>query len=297
MKKVLLILCTLSLAGLVTVTAQSTDPITAAVDNYFSDWSAGSRIIPQDQAVGKVAAGEAMTLIDIRQPDAYAAGHLKGAINLPWGTSAMSDNLKYIPQEGQVYVYCYTGQTAGQMTALLNLVGVPARSIKLGWNLGISKVEGVEDVTVTSASAIDKSKTYTLDRTMKRAFDAYFADMAGKAGTDYANNIISEANAKKLIDAKDRNIQVVSIRQADAYAGGHIEGAINIPWGKDMHEMFSMLNARKKILVYCYTGQTAGQTVAALRMLGYDAASIRGGMGTSANVPQGWSNQGYPVVK
>ena len=48
-----------------------------------------------------------------------------------------------------------------------------------------------------------------------------------------------------------------------------------------MHEMFSLLNARKKLIVYCYTGQTAGQTVAALRMLGYDAVSLRGGMGKS----------------
>ena len=61
--------------------------------------------------------------------------------------------------------------------------------------------------------------------------------------------------------------------------------------------MFSLLDARKTLIVYCYTGQTAGQAVAALRMLGYDAISLRGGMGNASNAPQGWSNQGYPVVK
>ncbi|MBN1686612.1 MAG: rhodanese-like domain-containing protein, partial [Spirochaetales bacterium] len=49
-----------------------------------------------------------MTLIDIRSAADYAKGHLKGAINLPWGTTAMSDNLKYLPHDGQVFVYCYT---------------------------------------------------------------------------------------------------------------------------------------------------------------------------------------------
>jgi len=61
--------------------------------------------------------------------------------------------------------------------------------------------------------------------------------------------------------------------------------------------MFSLLDPRKTLIVYCYTGQTAGQAVATLRMLGYDAVSLRGGMGTAANAPLGWSNQGYPVVK
>jgi rhodanese-related sulfurtransferase len=53
----------------------------------------------------------------------------------------------------------------------------------------------------------------------------------------------------------------------------------------------------KKIVVYCYTGQTAGQATAALRMMGYDAVSLNGGMGTPANAPMGWANKGYPVVQ
>lgn len=34
----------------------------------------------------------------------------------------------------------------------------------------------------------------------------------------------------------------------------------------------------KRIIVVCYTGQTAGQTVGILRLLGYDACSLMGGM-------------------
>ena len=49
--------------------------------------------------------------------------------------------------------------------------------------------------------------------------------------------------------------------------------------------------------MYCYTGQTAGQATAALRLLGYDAVSLNGGMGTAANAPSGWANKGFPVVK
>jgi rhodanese-related sulfurtransferase len=48
--------------------------------------------------------------------------------------------------------------------------------------------------------------------------------------------------------------------------------------------------------VYCYTGQTAGQVVGALRLLGFDAVSLKGGMGMPANEPMGWMSQGYPTV-
>ncbi|MCJ7688748.1 MAG: sulfurtransferase, partial [Clostridiaceae bacterium] len=42
---------------------------------------------------------------------------------------------------------------------------------------------------------------------------------------------------------------------------------------------------------------TAGQTVAGLKMLGYDAVSLNGGMGTDSNAPSGWANKGFPVEK
>ncbi|MBN1837620.1 MAG: sulfurtransferase, partial [Spirochaetales bacterium] len=248
--------------------------------------------------VAKVAAGEAMTLIDIRSAADYAKGHLKGAVNLPWGSPALVNNLKYLPHEGQVFVYCYTGQTAGQTVGAMNVAGIPAQSIRFGWNLGISKVEGVDKVTTTAPAELNKSRTYEVVPALEAAYKAYFNDMAGKAGTRFANNIIAEAEAKKILDAKDRNVTFVSIRQAKDYAAGHIPGAVNIPWGKGMHEMFSTLPARNTLIVYCYTGQTAGQAVATLRLLGYDAVSLRGGFGTAANKPQGWSNQaGYPVAK
>jgi rhodanese-related sulfurtransferase len=242
-----------------------------------------------------VKAGDPMTVIDIRQPDVYEAGHIEGAVNLPWGSDALVDQLASIPQEGNVFVYCYTGQTAGQTVALMNLVGIPARSVNLGWNLGISKVEGVDAVTETTANSLP-SATYDLDPNLYGAYKAYFADMATKVGTNFANNIVSEANAKAILDAADPDVAFVSIRRAEHYAEGHIPTATNMPWGKGMQTMFDSLPADKKLIVYCYSGQTAGQTVAMLRVLGYDAVSLRGGMGVGANAPQGWANQGYEVV-
>jgi rhodanese-related sulfurtransferase len=99
-----------------------------------------------------------------------------------------------------------------------------------------------------------------------------------------------------MMDAEEI-MTIVSIRQADAYAEGHIEGAINIPWGAGMQESFSSLPKDEKLVVYCYSGQTAGQTVGILRLLGYDAVSLKSGMGTPVTAPSGWANEGFPVVK
>ncbi|MCK5674871.1 MAG: rhodanese-like domain-containing protein, partial [Spirochaetales bacterium] len=68
------------------------------------------------------------------------------------------------------------------------------------------------------------------------------------------------------------------------------------PWGKGMNDMFASLPADKKIIVNCYSGQTAGQTIAGLKFLGYDAVSLKGGMGTAGNAPLGWANKEYPVI-
>ena len=45
----------------------------------------------------------------------------------------------------------------------------------------------------------------------------------------------------------------------------------------------------KKIIVVCYTGQTAGQVVSILRLLGYDACSLKGGM------VNGWMKDQMPI--
>ncbi|HYH02010.1 MAG TPA: rhodanese-like domain-containing protein, partial [Bacillota bacterium] len=253
------------------------------------------KIVEKD-FVAKVKANESMLILDIRQPDVYAKGHIKGAVNVPWGP-ALGASLAKLPSDKPVMVYCYTGQTAGQAVVLLNMAGFDAKSVNLGWNFGISKVEGVNDVTETKANDFPKVAAKKINPAVQTAIDKYLKEMDAIKTTTYANFKISEADAKALLDKKDPKVIFLSVRKAEDYAKGHIEGAINIPFGKGMEQEFDKLPKNKKIIVYCYTGQTAGQTVAGLRMLGFDAVSLNGGTGMASNAPQGWVNQGYPLVK
>src|SRR6056297_2577605 len=264
-----------------------------AVNAYFAEMPEDIYKIGQADFIEKVADGEDMFVLDIRQADAYAEGHIFGAYNAPWGP-AIAENLDKLPTDKTVYVYCYSGQTAGQTVATLNMAGIDAKSVNLGFNFGISKVEGYEEYIETFEYEFGEAVT-EIDPSVQAALTDYYEGLADVSDTMYKNYKISEMNLAELRDAGDDSIYILSIRQQDAYDAGHIAGADLIPWGAGMEQEFDTLPMDKTIVVYCYSGQTAGQTVAGLRLLGYDAISLNGGMGVGANAPLGWSNKGYPV--
>ncbi len=264
------------------------DIVAEGVAKYFAEYPDDLEKLNQAEFVKKVKAGDKMFIADLRKPEDYAKGHVKGAVNIPWGPE-LAKQLKNVPTDMPVYLYCYTGQTAGQADAVYNVAGIDAKSVNLGYKFGISKVEGVKEVITTEATEI-KELNNKVDPTVQAAVDNYFNTLKDAS---YPNNIIAEKKLKELIDAKDDSIYILSVRSPEDYAKGHIKGAKNIKFGKDMHKNFGTLPKDKKIMVYCYTGQTAGQTVAILRLMGYDAYSLKGGMGMDVNNPQGWLNNNF----
>jgi len=77
-------------------------------------------------------------ILSVRSPEHYAKGHIPEAINMPWREVAKKENLAKLPKDRQIVVYCYTGHTASQITALLNILGYDAINLKFGmtsWTL------------------------------------------------------------------------------------------------------------------------------------------------------------------
>jgi rhodanese-related sulfurtransferase len=66
---------------------------------------------------------------------------------------------------------------------------------------------------------------------------------------------------------------VFDIRSAADFAKGHVKGAINVALA-DVVTTANELNSNLPILVFCYTGQTAGRAVMALRLSGYADAKV-----------------------
>ncbi|OQY34347.1 MAG: hypothetical protein B6241_05025 [Spirochaetaceae bacterium 4572_59] len=274
-------------AAVVTVSA-----LEEAANSYFADYP-GSRIAPASKVFEMMDMEADMFILDIRKADDYAAGHLKGAVNAPWGPE-LAKAINWLPDDISIYINCYSGQTAGQATAVLNTAGFDVTSIKYGWKLGIAKTEGYEDYIETAANASPESSGVKIDAEIKTAVLDYFNNLNSDPETP--SNLIAAEKLKEKLDAED-DMLIVSVRKDDDYAKGHIEGAINIPFGDGMQAAFAELPRDKKVFVYCYSGQTAGQTVGIMRLLGIDAASVKSGMGTSGTGATGWGNEGLPVVQ
>ena len=114
---------------------------------YFANFPSDKHVVSAANLLERVAAGEDICVLDIRSAEDYAAGHIQGAINVPYGV-AVAESLDKIPDNIPVLVYCYSGQTASQTIALLNLAGKDAYNVSGGFNNGISKEEaaaGLDD--------------------------------------------------------------------------------------------------------------------------------------------------------
>jgi NADPH-dependent 2,4-dienoyl-CoA reductase/sulfur reductase-like enzyme/rhodanese-related sulfurtransferase len=77
-----------------------------------------------------VARTEAL-LLDVREPDEYAAGHLPGAINVP--LSQLRRRAGEVPADREVWVYCAAGQRAYFAQRLLLSRGVRAKNLSGGY--------------------------------------------------------------------------------------------------------------------------------------------------------------------
>lgn len=103
------------------------------------------------------------------------------------------------------------------------------------------------------------------------------------------NNLISCQELFKCIGAKE-DMFILDIRKKEDYVENLIDGSVQCEW-EEVYEFVEedILPKDKKIVVVCYTGQTAGQTVSILRLLGYDACSLAGGM------VNGWMKNEMPI--
>lgn len=268
------------------------DIVKAAAMAYFEDFDSAKVMKSAADFLAAIEAGEEMFVLDVRQADAYAEGHIKGAVNMPLGI-AVAEGLTLVPDDVPVYVYCYTGQTASQVTALLNVAGKFAANVQGGYNNGISKEEGFEKYTDKEAVALPTEK-YDVEPAIQAAITKYFTEMDAAKGSAFTYFNFQPTSLKEILDAEDDSYLVYSIRRADDYNAGHIPTAINNPFGKGMQEQFSALPADKTIIVQCYSGQTSSQTTAILRLLGYNAYSLAGGMGKEGGT--GWLGAGFEVV-
>jgi rhodanese-related sulfurtransferase len=109
------------------------DTIQAAADAYFSS---GAKTISAADLYENLNDGDTSndpTIISVRSEADYTdKGHIPGAIWLDPATMFGPDGLVMVDPDKEVVVYCYTGQTASQVTSALNMLGYDAYNMLFG---------------------------------------------------------------------------------------------------------------------------------------------------------------------
>jgi len=257
-----------------------------AVADYLDDWAAGKNgaNIKAVDLYALLNDGDTSNdphIVSCRSAADYANGHIPGAVNL----GAFSE-LSSLPKDEDILVYCYTGQSASAATALLGTMGYDVQNLLHG----MSSWSSDPAVYVSRFDAATHQHDYTVETAANTATGGNaYPDIENTTSTD--EDAIVEGAAKtvtaKYIDAvdlyallndgdSDNDPVIVSLRSATDYAAGHVPGAVNIGLGS-LADNLDKLPADETIVLYCYTGHTAGQATALLNMLGYDAQSLKFG--------------------
>ena len=75
---------------------------------------------------------ENVNIVDVRTPEKFASGHIKGAINLP--LSQLEDNLDQLDKANHYYVICQAERFSRQGTEVLMNNGFQATNVTAGRN-------------------------------------------------------------------------------------------------------------------------------------------------------------------
>ena len=73
----------------------------------------------------EVVASPGVTIIDVRTPEEFAAGHIEGAINYPVELPEFGDQIATLDPAGTYAVYCRSGNRSQPAVAAMAQAGIP----------------------------------------------------------------------------------------------------------------------------------------------------------------------------
>jgi thiosulfate/3-mercaptopyruvate sulfurtransferase len=264
-----------------TVIANITTPITQKPDGYVNPQWLESKL-------------NDVTVIDVRTADEFAAGHIKGAINVYWTSlsnvavkqgengwaevldaDALGQALGSYGIDGKTPIVIYNDPAAGwgedgRMLWMLNVAGI--KDVKIldgGYSAGVAS-----GLNVTSEKAVVTPMDFVITN----------GDYDAQVDTEYV-----KANLDKivLLDTRSKEEYNGEINSGEA-AKGHIPGAVSLPYKNLLNPDGTILSQDKlnklfiavglsvedEIIVYCTGGVRAAFVAEVLEMCGYKNVKV-----------------------
>jgi rhodanese-related sulfurtransferase len=232
--------------------------------------------------------GKNILVIDIRPAKDFSEGHIKGAVNKKFGDLPAYFETGIKPfQFDKIIMVSEDGQIASYATSLLRLMGYGnIYSMRWGmsaWNSRYAKEEWLKNVS-------GKYEANLENKVNERPEAIAMPDLktgqstGAEIGTSRFKKLFEEGTGNVLITADEvfsnpQKYFIINLDRKDKYEDGHIPGALVYkPEGSlgFVDEMAS-IPVDKPVVVYCATGHTSGFATAYLRLLGYDAHTLKYG--------------------
>jgi rhodanese-related sulfurtransferase len=224
-------------------------------------------------------------VFDIRSATDFAAGHIKGAINV-----ALADVVETAKNytDKPILVVCYTGQTAALAVMALRLSGeMDAKVMKWGmsiWNEAFAAPWNSNSGT-NGNIAVGSPNWVT---TASPALGSYSFPTLTSSSTDGAEILAERIDyilttgfkgvASADVLANPAGWPIMNYWTVEDYTTfGHFTGAFQITPISLANDVVKAFDPSKETLVYCYTGQTSAFACAWLSVLGYNVKSVKFG--------------------
>jgi NADPH-dependent 2,4-dienoyl-CoA reductase/sulfur reductase-like enzyme/rhodanese-related sulfurtransferase len=179
-------------------------------------------------------------------------------------------------------IYLHPGHHVGYYPGAKPITMKLIFSTEDGKVLGAQAVgeEGVEKRIDVVAVAIQKGATVFDLEEAELCYAPQFGsakDPVNIAGMIAANALRGDAPVAHWADVRSPQPYVLDVREPQEFALGHVEGACNIPL-HSLRGKMSELPRDREILVYCAVGQRSYYASRALRLNGFPAKNISGGI-------------------
>jgi rhodanese-related sulfurtransferase len=239
-------------------------------------------------SIVKEELGEKNLIIDLRSPEKFSKGHIKGAVNKKFEDLPEYFETGIKPFEfDKIILACDDGQVSGYTTSLLRLMGYgnvfAMRWGMSGWNKAIAGEEWLKGVSGKYEDRLEVSSNEIPQPTGMPVIKTGFN--TGKEIGDARFKTLFAAGTGDILITSDEvfsNPQkyfIINLERKDKYDDGHIPGAVRYKPESTLgfSEMMSTIPFDKKVVVYCGTGHNSGFATAFLRLFGYDARTLKYG--------------------
>ena len=302
-KKIMLLICLLRLTGLFAVAgfahasqqaggADETRILLSFFENERDYFHKGGSFVLTAQALrlNLLTKPQSQYLIDIRSPEAFAKGHIRGSHNVDF--TDVYKHVKQIKADSyeNIVVICFAGQASAYAVSLLRAAGY-AKAVSLKWGISSWAAVFAQESWLPNLSSARAAEFVQAPSPPKNPAGELPKINTGKTKPEEIlevrlNTLFAEGFRPIMVSHCclfnswycNSNYYVVNYRPTELYEKiGHIPGAVNYPPKEQPFKSSTQLltlSTKLPNVIYCYTGQTSAYTSGYLRLLGYDARSL-----------------------